>query len=180
MSTYQYNGTIYTLPEIRTLFSHVSLPAEPREEDLDLLEVTIIPDPEPTAAELLTEARAERMSVLAEAFEKAQQEGHFASSLGFEVDATERAKRDVDGLILILEATGQTGAAYCDYGNAMHRVTLDQLKKLQLEIIMYGQMLYARKWELREAICAAETPEAVRNLEVSFDDLPAPAVPERA
>lgn len=145
MPTYQYNDKIYTLPEIRELFSHVSLPAEPMPEALDLLEVSIIPDPEPTAPELLAEARAEIMSVLTEAFEKVQQEGHFLSSLGFEVDATERSKRDIDGLITILEATGKTETSYCDYGNVMRTVTLDQLKKLQLEIIMYGQMLYARK-----------------------------------
>lgn len=180
MPTYQYNDKIYTLPEIRELFSHVSLPAEPMPEDLDLLEVSIIPDPEPTAPELLAEARAQRMSVLAEAFEKVQQEGHFLSSLGFEVDATERSKRDVDGLITILEATGKTETSYCDYGNVMRAVTLDQLKKLQLEIIMYGQMLYARKWKLREAINTLESTEAIFNIEISFDDLPAPVVLEVA
>ena len=58
----------------------------------------------------------------------------------------------------------------------MRTVTLAQLGTLQLEIIVYGQMLYARKWELREAVNAAQTPEAVAAIEINFDDLPAPVV----
>ena len=84
--------------------------------------------------------------------------------------------RDVAGLITVLEATGQTETQFCDYGNVMRTVTLAQLGTLQLEIIVYGQMLYARKWELREAVNAAQTPEAVAAIEINFDDLPAPVV----
>ena len=72
--------------------------------------------------------------------------------------------------------TGQTETQFCDYGNVMRTVTLAQLGTLQLEIIVYGQMLYARKWELRDSISAAQTPEAVAAIEINFDDLPAPVV----
>ena len=125
---------------------------------------------------MLAGARAEKLVQLGDAFEHVQQFGHFGSSLGFEVDANERANRDVAGLITVLEATGQTETQFCDYGNVMRTVTLAQLGTLQLEIIVYGQMLYARKWELRDSISAAQTPEAVAAIEINFDDLPAPVV----
>ena len=113
---------------------------------------------------------------LGDAFEHVQQFGHFGSSLGFEVDANERANRDVAGLVTMLEATCEKETVFCDYGNVMRHVTLGQLQSLQLELIAYGRMLYARKWELREAVNAAQTPEAVAAIEINFDDLPAPVV----
>ena len=176
MPTYSYENKTYTLSELRFLFPAVSFPAFPSEADLAPFGVTLVPDPEPTPEERLAGARAEKLVQLGDAFEHVQQFGHFGSSLGFEVDANERANRDVAGLITVLEATGQTETQFCDYGNVMRTVTLAQLGTLQLEIIVYGQMLYARKWELRDSISAAQTPEAVAAIEINFDDLPAPVV----
>lgn len=176
MPTYSYENKTYTLSELRFLFPTVSFPAFPSEADLAPFGVTLVPDPEPTPEEMLAGARAEKLVQLGDAFEHVQQFGHFGSSLGFEVDANERANRDVAGLIILLEATGQTETQFCDYGNVMRTVTLAQLRTLQLEIIVYGQMLYARKWELRDSISAAQTPEAVAAIEINFDDLPAPVV----
>ena len=176
MPTYSYENKTYTLSELRFLFPTVSFPAFPSEADLAPFGVTLVPDPEPTPEEMLAGARAEKLVQLGDAFEHVQQFGHFGSSLGFEVDANERANRDVAGLITVLEATGQTETQFCDYGNVMRTVTLAQLGTLQLEIIVYGQMLYARKWELRDTISAAQTPEAVAAIEINFDDLPAPVV----
>lgn len=176
MPVYDYEGKTYTLSELRVLFPNVSLPASLSEADLASLGVTLVPDVEPMPEELLADARANRLVRLADAFEQAQRFGHFGSSLGFEVDANERANRDVAGLVTMLEATGEKETLFCDYGNSMRRVTLEQLKTLQLELIAYGRMLYARKWELREAVSAAQTPEAVASIEINFDDLPAPVV----
>lgn len=176
MPTYSYENKTYTLSELRFLFPTVSFPAFPSEADLAPFGVTLVPDPEPTPEEMLAGARAEKLVQLGDAFEHVQQFGHFGSSLGFEVDANERANRDVAGLITLLEAAGQTETQFCDYGNVMRTVTLAQLRTLQLEIIVYGQMLYARKWELRDSISAAQTPEAVAAIEINFDDLPAPVV----
>lgn len=181
MPLYQYNDKTFTLPELRAAFPQVSLPAAPTADALAPLGVTVLPDPEPDAETLLAQARASRLADLDAAFERAQREGHFGSpSLGFEVDATERANRDVSGLITVLQATGQRETAFCDYGNVMRQVTLDQLKTLQLEIIVYAQMLYARKWDLRAAIVAAENPHDVAAVEINFDTLPAPVLPTEA
>lgn len=176
MPTYKYEETSCTLPELRLLFPAVSLPAEPTAEDLSPLGVTLIPDVVPDATELLARARAEKLVTLSGAHAQAEAFSHFGSSIGIEVDATDTSNRNVAGLITMLEARGETETLFCDYGNQMQAVTLAQLKTLHLEIITYGQMLYARKWELRERINAAETIEAVQQIEISFDDLPAPTV----
>lgn len=173
MPTYKYNELLYTLPELRLLFPHVSLPAMPSPDDLPE-GVTLVPDPATDPAMALAEAKSERLRLLAERFTHAEAFGHFGSSLGFEVDATERANRDVAGLVTLMEVTGQPTTHFCDYGNIMREVTRDDLKTLQLELIAHGQLLYARKWSLREAIAAAESIEAVGLIEINFDDLPAP------
>ena len=141
----------------------------------------IDPDPEPDPGAALALAKAAKLTELATAFEEANARGHFASpTLGFEVDATERANRDVQGLLTLLEASGGTETPYCDYGNAMRTVTLEQLRALQLELIAYGQALYARKWALRTAIAAAASVEEVEAVEIEFDTLPAPTLPTAA
>lgn len=176
MPTYSHEGKAYTLSELRFLFPSVSLPASLSETDLAALGVTLVPDAEPTPEEMLAGAKATRLALLSERFAVAEREGHFLSSLGFEVDANETANRNVAGLVTMLEATGEKETVFCDYGNVMRHVTLGQLQSLQLELIAYGRMLYARKWELREAVNAAQTPEAVAAIEINFDDLPAPVV----
>ena len=60
----------------------------------------------------------------------------------------------------------------------MRTVTLDQLRILQLEIIAYGQALYTRKWALRTAVETAATLDAVQAVEIEFDTLPAPVLPQ--
>lgn len=182
MPMYEYKGHVYALLDLMRLFlPHVSLPAQPTAEQLAPYGITVIPDPEPDPGAALALARAAKLTELAAAFEAANAHGHFCSpTLGFEVDATERANRDVQGLLTLLEASGGTETAYCDYGNVMRTVTLEQLRALQLELIAWGQALYARKWALRTAIAAAASVEAVEAVEIEFDTLPAPTVPAAA
>ena len=117
------------------------------------------PAPEPPTLE---EARAAKLAEINAAFERAGETGHVMSSLGFEIDANERANRDTEGLITVLTATGAAGTMFCDYNNVMREVTLEQLKRLRLEIIAHGQALYAKKWLLREAANAAQTVAEVQ------------------
>ena len=105
--------------------------------------------------------KAAKLEEINESFAEAEKAGYLMSSFGFEVDATDRANRDVDGLIKRLAATGGAQAMFCDHRNIMQQVTLEQLKTIQLEIITYGQGLYAKKWMLREAVQAAATVDEV-------------------
>lgn len=175
---YHFNGETLTLPELRVRLTDVSLPMQPTAEELAPLGVTVIPESEPDTDTELAAAKAVRLETLNAEFERANASGHFASSLGFEVDATERANRDVQGLITLMAASGQGETPFCDYGNVMRTVTLDQLRILQLEIIAYGQALYARKWALRTAVETAATLDAVQAVEIEFDTLPAPVLPQ--
>lgn len=139
------------------------------------LEELVPPPPPPLPLE---DVRAAKLAELTSAFEAAEAGGHCVSSLGFEVDATERANRDVGGLIVSMSQAGAPASTYfCDYTNQMRGVTLADLRILQLEIIAYGQQLYARKWQLREAINAATSVAELEAVEIVFDTLSAPQNP---
>lgn len=88
---------------------------------------------------------------------------------GITIDATSRSNRDIEGLIISMEAQGTASTMFCAADNSFHEVTLQQLKDFQLAVIGLGQRLYARKWELRTAIEAAETLEELAAIEISFD-----------
>lgn len=105
--------------------------------------------------------KSAKLAEIGAAFLEAEQTGHVLVSLGFEIDANETANRNIEGLIKVLSATGETETYFCDYHNQMQAVTLEQLKTMQLEIIGYGQRLYQKKWLLREAVNAATSPEEI-------------------
>lgn len=109
----------------------------------------------------LDSIKAAKLEELKASFADAEMNGFVMSSLGFEADANDTANRNVEGLIKVLSAQGVEKTLFCDHHNAMHEVTLEQLKTLQLEIIAYGQQLYSKKWLLCEAVNAADTAEAI-------------------
>ena len=90
------------------------------------------------------------------------------SSLGFEINANNVANTNIDGLIKVLRKTGQEGVLFRDYNNELHKVTLDDLETMQMEIIMNAQTLYAKKWELENAINNATTMEELLSIEDNF------------
>ena len=121
----------------------------------------------------LEEARAAALARLGAAFAAAEEAGKVTSSAGFVIDATERSNRDIEGLITSMEAGGTQETTFCAADNSFHSVTLDQLKTMRLEVIAYGQALYARKWELRTAIESAQSVEAVQAVDINFDGVSA-------
>lgn len=124
------------------------------------------PAPEPPTLE---EARAVALARLDAAFAAAEASGKTMSSAGFVIDATERSNRDIEGLIVSLEATGTPETTFCAADNSFHTVTLDQLRTMRLEVIRHGQALYARKWELRSAIETAASADAVLAVDINFE-----------
>lgn len=110
----------------------------------------------------LESLKADKLAEINACFADAEQNGSLMSSLGFEVDADNTANRNVEGLIKVLTAKNMEQTLFCDHHNAMQVVTLEQLKTLQIEIIAYGQQLYAKKWQLREAVSTATTADEVR------------------
>lgn len=120
---------------------------------------------------LLESCKADKQEAVKRLFELARKGGVVASSCGFEIDANDRANTDIDGLIKILTATNESTAAFCDANNMSHEVTLEQLKAMQLEIIRYAEALYARKWQLRSAIEAAMSVDAVNTIVIDFSNI---------
>lgn len=95
------------------------------------------------------------------------------SSTGYTVNANTTAKQNVDGLITAMTATGREVVGFMTYDNQLINMTLEQLKTIQLELISYGNNLYARKWELRNAIEACTTKEEVDAINITFSDVTA-------
>lgn len=116
----------------------------------------------------LEEVRTDKLSELDNLWKNAEETGVIQSSLGFPVDANERANRDVAGLISQMEMTSVTTTQFCDASNAFHKVTLDNLKVLQLELIQYAQSLYATKWQLRASIEAAKSIDELNAIDIKF------------
>lgn len=112
--------------------------------------------------------RARKLNKLNSLFVQAETNGTLDSSVGFTIDANERANRDIDGLIKSLEATPEETVLFCAADNSFHEITLDNLKTMQLEVIAYGQQLYTKKWTYREQINHAQTKEEIDKIEIKF------------
>lgn len=93
------------------------------------------------------------------------------SSTGYTVNANNTAKKNVDGLITAMESTGVESVTFMCFDNTPAQLNLQQLKMIQLELIQYGSALYARKWQYRSQIEAAETMEEVNSIEFDFSDV---------
>lgn len=117
--------------------------------------------PEPS----LDELKASKLEALNSAHVKAEEDAHVTSSLGFKIDANDRANRDLNGLIQTL---GESKTMFCDYHNQFHKIGVDECKTMLGEIIANAQSLYAQKWALRQAINAAESKEALNAVEIAF------------
>ena len=117
----------------------------------------------------LEEAKVEKLEALKAAFLTASETAHCMSSVGFEIDANETANRDINGLIVVMEARGKETELFRAYDNTFHEVTLDDLKTMLVEISEHGQKLYARKWQLEVSIQAATTAEELDAITITFE-----------
>lgn len=117
---------------------------------------------------LLENLKASYLASLHDAWLRAEDNGRVESSAGFAIDATERANRDITGLITAMKAGGGEKVKFCDADNNFHDVTLAQLETMLLEIIQHGQRLYADKWRIRTAIEQAKTVAELEAVQISF------------
>ena len=112
------------------------------------------------------ELKAMKLEALSEAQLDAEASAHIQSSVGFEIDANDRANRDISGLLVTTKETDTVN--FCDYHNQLHPVTLAELKVMQAEIIQNAQSIYAQKWAYRDAINVAKTTEELDAIEIKF------------
>ena len=104
---------------------------------------------------------------------KASSAAHIPSSTGYVVNANNTAKQNVDGLITAMEAQGLSRVNFMTFDNSLAALTLEQLKTIQLEVISYGNNLYAKKWSLRAQIEACTTKEEVDAIVIDYSDVTA-------
>ena len=94
-----------------------------------------------------------------------------SSSLGFEINANSVANTNIDGLIKVLKKTGAGSVLFRAFNNDLHNVTLDDLETMQMEIIMNGQALYAKKWELENIIDKASSIKELMEIDDNFSNV---------
>lgn len=87
------------------------------------------------------------------------------TDLGFKINANMRAALDIDGLI---ETTNDV-VNFCDANNVFHEVSLNDLKKMKHDILVYHQKLYQKKWQIRDMINNASTNNEVMNIMIDFN-----------
>lgn len=90
------------------------------------------------------------------------------SSVGFEINADDTANTNITGLVTYMESTGTETTSFMGFDNTLHTVTLQDLKIMQTELAVWGQCLYAYKWQVRTQIEAAETKEAVDAIVIDY------------
>ena len=121
-------------------------------------------------AEPLEEAQKEKLAELEREHRLAETDAHIMSSLGFEIDADDRANRDISGLLVTTTDEG-TPISFCDYHNQMHQIYKKDLEIMQTEIIQNAQNLYNQKWSYRSRIQSAQSAEEINQIEIEFSYL---------
>ena len=123
----------------------------------------------------LENVKARKLAELNRAMEEAKVSSSVSilSSTGYTVNANTTAKQNVDGLITAMTATGREVVGFMTYDNQLINMTLEQLKTIQLELISYGNNLYARKWSLRGQIEACKTKQEVDAIVIDYSDVTA-------
>ena len=114
-----------------------------------------------------------KKSRLSNSFDEVYDSKHLklSSSLGFEINANSVANTNIDGLIKVLKKTGVESVLFRAFNNDLHNVTLDDLETMQMEIIMNGQALYAKKWELENIIDKASSIKELLEIDDNFSNV---------
>ena len=88
------------------------------------------------------------------------------SSLGFVIDSDTRAFDDISGLSAASDPNDVI--IFRDANNGFHSLSQADLKVLLKEVVANGSYAYEQKWNLQEAVLAAETVEDLEAIEVKF------------
>jgi len=115
-----------------------------------------------TTTDPIVGLKAVQASRIRDGFLQAPLNGHLTSS-GVQMDAK---REDIDNLTRLRDRLLETGTTSTttnirDYDNQFHTVTVAQLSEIVGELVDFGLGLYARKWELEQALATASTEEEV-------------------
>ena len=119
----------------------------------------------------LEEIKNIRYKQIEERFNKASTSAFITSSYGFRVDANDVANRNVEGLLKVMKADNEESVLFKDYDNNFHNITLEELEKIQLEIIRNGQNLYKQKWTFQNDISLMTEESKVIAYNISYKNM---------
>ena len=118
--------------------------------------------------ENLQALKAVKLQELAEAFKKATTKtGVSVSGVGI-VDAGRSNLQDISGIIETFEESGQETMSFRIADNSFVSVNAEQLKAIKKAIILKGQELYQKKWEIEAKLANAKTFDEIRAIKVEF------------
>ena len=99
---------------------------------------------------------------------RANSRSSIESSVGFAINANDTANDNVAGLISAMETSGAETANFMAFDNTLHQVSVEDLKTMQYELSIWGQALYAYKWQVRAAIDTATTIEELEAIQIDY------------
>ena len=118
--------------------------------------------------ENLQALKAVKLQELAEAFKEATTKtGVNVSGVGI-VDGGRSNLQDITGIIETFEESGQETMPFRIADNSFVSVNAEQLKAIKKAIILKGQELYQKKWEIEAKLANAKTFDEIRAIKVEF------------
>ena len=118
--------------------------------------------------ENLQALKAVKLQELTEAFkEVTTKTGVNVSGVGI-VDGGRSNLQDITGIIETFEESGQETMLFRIADNSFVSVNAEQLKAIKKAIILKGQELYQKKWEIEAKLANAKTFDEIRAIKVEF------------
>lgn len=118
--------------------------------------------------ENLQALKAVKLQELTEAFKEATTKtGVNVSGVGI-VDGGRSNLQDITGIIETFEESGEETMLFRIADNSFVSVNAEQLKAIKKAIILKGQELYQKKWEIEAKLANAKTFDEIRAIKVEF------------
>lgn len=118
--------------------------------------------------ENLQALKAVKLQELAEAFKQVTTKTVVnVSGVGI-VDGGRSNLQDISGIIETFEESGQETMLFRIADNSFVSVNAEQLKAIKKAIILKGQELYQKKWEIEAKLANAKTFDEIRAIKIEF------------
>lgn len=118
--------------------------------------------------ENLQALKAVKLQELAEAFKEATTKTKVNVSGVGVVDGGRSNLQDITGIIKTFEESGEETMSFRIADNSFVSVNLEELKAIKKAIILKGQELYQKKWEIEARLANAKTFDEIRAIKVEF------------
>ena len=118
--------------------------------------------------ENLQALKAVKLQELTEAFKEVTTKTKVTVSGVGIVDGGRSNLQDISGIIETFEESGQETMLFRIADNSFVSVNAEQLKAIKKAIILKGQELYQKKWEIEAKLANAKTFDEIRAIKVEF------------